>query len=1177
MGMPSTGISREIRRLQPYTVKLLWPGTEMVAGTGFFCHPEGFVLTARHVVDKILKEGDSEDEINLGWDGRPPWCKEKNLKAWFNRDRSPEQSDLAVLKVSLPLETTEYPFLPLDVFWRVSPARSLVSFGYPQGASWSAAGISIDCSLVGLDSTRLTNEPDLEGIELYALQGFVLSNVEGGFSGAPVLDCFTQKVIGLISAKSTPHQAFLAPLKPLYKLWKELRDFCDVCLAIRRSESEKAKREVDIKLGNTPWVQLELEQGELPLNTSAGSSERKTARHGRIWTPLERSGLETAIGQLDGSVIPDDQKRKLVLSADVGTGKTTFLRWLGVELLNKTRDVLPLFMTCEQARTHNDLEAVRRQWINERKGQFLAADLEYAFEKGSPFLLCDGLDQVPAHENDYRSFAEHAFALAGDNRILISSRPSALLTLESKRDVTFLGLRPFSRAAQQAYFGPKYYPEAVRLGTLSPILAQVPMLAFMLRTLIADGKYGHEATRTGLYKLYLDYTVKEHDANLNYARQNPSERIEIIRALSFLAYRALELDPPQIQRIDTEFYDAIRKEKGKDLPPCEKLARFGLINLICERGTDALYFTHQSYQEYLAALYVFSEKKAQIILRERWNSKWVEVIRFMAGLEGEPLIREILSHGDNVIYSNLFLAARCALQVTSLSPALRKSIEDQAFALAAGSLAWKEAIEALGELRACRPLLVLLESADPQKRRAALEALPQCREGIEPETVQRMKLLLKDRDATVRRSAGEALRALDVPLVEEHLQLRAATLQQLVPSARAKAIGTLAQLGERLDDFIIQQIAAYLEDPDPGVRLAVVETLDPLWDRLSRESKQQFGALTRDLNQTVRQAANWALRGSRRSWASLPDRLPNVAKSNVSPEPHRPRKAGRRPALGPAIVVAPEPLMLNQLEDPDPEVCGAAVIGLRWSYLDAKSAQRLAMRMEHLRTDARAEAIRIIGRSFEWLDNFKHIATFLEDPDSAVRQAAVQTLGRVSDSLDAEIIQRIGARLKDPDSQVRSAAISALGPFADPETFQRIAACLEDPASGVRRSAVRALGELVERLDPKTIQRVAEHLVDPNYNVCMATLHALTQVRNQLDPRTFRRIRTRLDHSNSKLREAALAVVVRLWERPDHATVQAVIARLSDEESGIREEAYRFLCTLYRKGCELPGGGLPAE
>ena len=42
--------------LRPYLVKILWSDKETINSTGFFCHPDGYILTCYHVIEPYLKE-----------------------------------------------------------------------------------------------------------------------------------------------------------------------------------------------------------------------------------------------------------------------------------------------------------------------------------------------------------------------------------------------------------------------------------------------------------------------------------------------------------------------------------------------------------------------------------------------------------------------------------------------------------------------------------------------------------------------------------------------------------------------------------------------------------------------------------------------------------------------------------------------------------------------------------------------------------------------------------------------------------------------------------------------------------------------------------------------------------------------------------------------------------------
>jgi hypothetical protein len=961
--MGAQGISREVLELRPYVVKVLWPGGA-VNGTGFFCHPEGFVLTCRHVVDQMVESGG--DVVELAWGS-------VRLKARFRADRSPGQSDLAVLETLVPpsMGWEAYPFLPLDVHERLRPEHRLESFGFPQGAAWSMDGISVHGTLGGSDPTRLEGVKGLQDVWVQPLQGFALGNVQGGFSGAPVLDPDIHKVVGIMVANERESQAFLAPLKPLFEYWKNLRDFHDVRVAIRENLRTEAEGKLKDKLQATPWVVPELECGLLPPQ---GDDEKRRGRHGRLWSPL---GSEALLGICG----------RYVLSADVGTGKTMLLRWLGQQLLEKT-DLIPLFLTCEEARGFASLEDLRRRWIDERKGRMLAADLEYAIDPDHICLLCDGLDQVKAPDYDYASFAQHAFGLAPDQLVLVASRPSTVLALEPDQTVIFLGLRPFSEEAQAAYFG-EFYAKARRLTKLSPDLARVPMLAFMLRQLIAQGQAEGVTTRTELFDRYWDHTTKKHETNLPFTRQNRTKREATIKTLRVLAYRALAQTPPQIQTVAATLYDRLKSEAGgrpEALVSYEELPRFGLLNLMVAHGGDALYFTHQSYQDYLAALHTQDcEEAKETILEERWNPKWQEVIRFLAGREGEPLIRQILKEGDdvvhdNIIHSNLFLAAQCADEMKGLlPPAVKQSLEEPLLILVEHPSFWCDAMAALSQLGAARRLVPFLAAYDPQKRHAAVKALINSREPLDAAAFQAI---------TEDWNNNRAFYGFSFPHVveqfEQEFELR---------------------LGEQPSPETLQACAVFRE------KVAQIRAHLP----------NAFSAFSRTLEQQPKQFENMQAYGMR----AAAERIKAAAHESVNTAMIK--KATKMMLLSHESNFLAMDLIVTGEEFGPRGAALRALANLR-EQLSPEIIPIVASSLSDEDSRVRRTAIEILGRLGERLgpETLQLIAMHLQDEDTEVRRRAVEVLEQLGKRLGPETIHHIAAQLGHENLDQRESAYGLL-------------------------------------------------------------------------------------------------------------------------------------------------------
>ena len=631
----------------------------------------------------------------------------------------------------------------------------------------------------------------------------------------------------------------MVPLASLFERWPALKDFHDVLRQIRANLASEAETALQDKLEAAPFISLALKAGKLPEKNSAQERKKqKTARHGRQWEPFDVKDLRRPTG-------------KKVLSADVGTGKTTFLYWLTKELLNNKSNFVPLFLPCSELQAYDSWEDLKGGLIKRHKRRFLESDLEFFFESGPTVLLCDGLDQIRSGE--YTELARRILRISDDRAVLIASRPSAVLSLENDGDFLFLTLQPFLVGDQRRYFG-EHYSKAKRLASMSAELAQVPMLAYMIRRLIDQGEAAGIKTRTGLYGRFMTHVLTTHQANQPFV-DKPSWTNKIRASLCLLAYRAVAEREPQLQRVGASFYESLPNPV-----PLEQLAKFGLVNLVLERGEYTLLFTHLSFQEFLAAQYAKEHQVAyDQVLQEHWNPKWAEVMRFLAGLTGESLMQQILTRRDNVIHSNLFLGARCAHEVNNLSPRLKKYIEGQLLALAERPPFDFSAIAGLDQLHDARLILPFLAANVPEKRLAAVNALGQSAEELDAQTIHAIVARLQDKDPWVRTAAIEALGNLGDRLDSRTMQGVAARLEDKHPWVRQTAVEALGRLGERLDSETMHAIAARLENKNPEMRRVAIEALGNLGDRLDSRTMQAVAARLEDNNFGVRRTAVEAL------------------------------------------------------------------------------------------------------------------------------------------------------------------------------------------------------------------------------------------------------------------------------------------------------------------------------
>lgn len=805
-----TGMVDTVRDLRPYLVQVLDALGEQVQGTGFLCDEGGHVLTCWHVVQE-WPERDMKGEVR--WKGQL-------VDAELILERSVPEADLAVLKLEASGDIAAEgccPHLPMDVHERLQLKDELRSCGYPVGQF--SEGISIRGKIGGFETTQV------KGLDVLPIAGLNLDNIDSGYSGAPVFNERTQKVIGLVHAKQHSSQAFIVPLAPLFRAWPELRVAHDVFEHVRLELGGQARNGLEGKLHAADFIPLRLEAGRIEKDAQGGrgTAEAQDPTDRRKWENFDLSGLQPLQG-------------RFMLSADVGSGKTTFVQWLAAELVQRTGDV-PVVMDCktlERLLEQRNLEDLLAEAIRPLEGKFLPEDLKdwrrQAIDSSRLVFLFDGLDQIPSGRG--YDLAKRAFSLIGQNPVLITSRPSALIALERELDPTliFLRLQPFSDHDQRVYFG--YHYAVVREACAqAPDLTRVPMLAYMMRELAADGMRPGQATRTELYGRFVNHVLTKHDSNAPLLDE-PGILNVVQWELGKLAYEALAKPKPHIQRVPIRLHN----NQANSSAPVSKLIAFGLVNRILDSDREALYFTHQSFQEFLAAFYAHkrstdddSQEEMVTILRERWHPKWAEVISFLAGLQGSRMIQLlILADGDNLIHSSLFIGARCVAEVKEIEPVIIEDIKTRLLTLADNSLFCIDALEALSELgrwtdpQTVHAIIARLGDQEETVCKSAEKAVRALADRLDHSAVQAIVSRLGDEDFVVRRSA---LNALSGCLDEDVVQAIVARLGDREGLVRESAVKALTAVAERLDEAALQAILAWLSDENRDVRIGALKLL----------------------------------------------------------------------------------------------------------------------------------------------------------------------------------------------------------------------------------------------------------------------------------------------------------------------------------------------------------------
>jgi len=1026
------------RNLQSHLVKILHPDNQGVNGTGLFCHPEGYVITCYHVIAPYIQA----DRIDVAVD-----YQDETLQAQILKDYCDVDSDIAVIK--LVEQEKIWPYLDLDVHKRWYPGDTVSSFGYPQDSSFRKTGIGITAKLVSATRDERT--------EVVHIVGDTLENVTPGFSGAPVLHRRTKKVIGLVNSKYELKQAFLVPLDTLYMQWGELRNFHDVFEKIRSRLGDEAQEKLNEKRKDTPFIPLRLECGQIPEKPTKEEDEglkKKEWTHGRKWEDFDLENL-----------LPIT--KPFILSSPVGAGKSTFLYWLVTRLV-ETTNIVPIFMTCSEFENLNptNRDILREHFAKTYKDYFLEADFEDLFdtyfENKKLAFLFDGLDQIGSKK--YLLIADRIFEICSPNSVLISSRPSSVISLESKPEILFLRLTPFSLKQQKQYFA-EHFEKARRLSQLAPDLVRIPMLAYMVRVLIKDGKAEGVSNRTSLYQRFMDYIIHKHEPHIPISSDDFQLTEDVQETLKHLSFMALSLKEPQIQKIPMGLYT-----KGNFTTDVAKLTTFGLVNRVLEKGDltqSYLFFKHRSFQEFLAAQYInehgeFIDK----VLGEMWAPKWKEIIKFLAGMRGQEVIERVYTGKDNIINSRLFLAAECVAEVEEINERVKGEINTGVRTLANKRQPFKfDAIYALRCLGDVTHLKLLIKDEDLSMREAAIRAFSDVNESVD-DVIREIINWLKDGE---ERSAITGLDALKHRVDDENIRDIVRLLWDSNRPKRWVILKALAKVKDSIDCEVVKEVTDKLMDKDDECFEFAIRALAELKPDVDGETIRKITLRLGHESSIIRSAAIEAL-------AKLKHSVDDEAIKQI----------------------------IERLKDTDRYVREDAYKTLLEfkDRLSNEMIRKVAKGLKDGRASVRAVAINLLAEREDMIDDemLSKIIEGLMDKTKVVSVAAISSLAKFRDRIDGEVIKKIITKLADKDRYVRDTAIDALSELADKldaEMIREVAAGFEDKRPSGRIASMEVLTKLKDRVD--ITKDIAKRLHDNNRDVQWAAIRTLVEIQDSVD------------------------------------------------------------------------------
>lgn len=356
--------------------------------------------------------------------------------------------------------------------------------------------------------------------------------------------------------------------------------------------------------------------------------------------------------------------RDYILVGDSGLGKTSFLYWLGLLLsLDKIDKIasrfIPIFLHLKDLAEINTTEGLRSLINTKYK-------LDNYESNGNRFLfLLDGLDQIIDHGNLVdRLRSKDIFGK--ENKIILATRPVGYESIKDRLvdKYSYLRILPFDEKKIVAYMEEYYHdPNFEVVYNRHKELLKIPILLRLLKILLAKGQFPEVRNRADIYELSIKHLF-QREQDKKSSLYSHAEAVQVRQDLEMLSYQAVANS-----KFGSFSIDFGLKYSTEDR--LNKLIYWSIThNLIEKEAGKEIVFSHQSFQEYLAACYINSQQDARYSLLKGhlFNPKWLEVIKFTIGMIDNPsnfllFIQRQKPPYYKLFYQPLLLAGHCMVDL----------------------------------------------------------------------------------------------------------------------------------------------------------------------------------------------------------------------------------------------------------------------------------------------------------------------------------------------------------------------------------------------------------------------------------------------------------------------------------------------------------------------------------
>ncbi len=852
-------------------------------------------------------------------------------------------------------------------------------------------------------------------------------------------------------------------------------------------------------------------------------------RPGSTLQPAGQAGNETEFSHFKIKDLIVD-RRKFLLVADSGHGKTTLLRELQHRIFSADhldlpvpvyfhmRDLSGVFSIDEL------LDRVCDSFHGEHRRVETLRTLHKIFNEGRFIFLLDGIDQVEDRSNIPRLLGRDG--ILEEHRVIMAGRPYALSGLGNLlKDFERLELETFTVQNARRYLGEERYEKLREFVKAAPLRA--PMVLSILRGI--DISALENFGRSTIYDLMVDCLLDKEAALQTLSHPDIQNLQDFKKLFAKLSYLLIEAGCSG--RFSWETAEEALPELGLTVGSLTRLSHLGIMSEVIEGSPHPgreLVFRHQSFQEYFAAIELgqrlfdsSGNLKKDELLKILEHNKWDESLLFLSGSLGEDKAFELITA---ISEYDLFFAGRCACAFSGNTDTVLSCLIEALFKRSDETAALKTLTE-IGSRGIFEKLFAMLDSGDKTVKKSILMAFGEVGSA---EAVPALIKRLTDEDEELCILAARALGTVGSseatpPLMKllksEDSYMKAAAARALGEIGSIEAVLPLIELLDNTDEYVLRWASWSLGEI--GAEAAVgplIEVLrkgdeDVSW--AAARSLGHIGAegaveplieLLQNKKDSVRWSAARALGeiGSETAVGPLLDKLddPFVRRSaaralgaigsELAIEPLiKMLRTGERTPGGPKVLMLGATSIKEEL---GPMIRLLETEKTRWAAAEALGdigSERAVMPLIKLLDNddetirrAAANALGDIGR----VEAVGPLIDLLEDESEFVRWASVEALGRIGSEHAVEALIKV-----HEDGNVSWSAAKALGEIGSVLAVGPLIKLLDDIS--VRKSAASALGELENELAVGPLLRLFN---DKDEDVSMVAAEALGKIGSKI-------------------------------------------------------------------------------